>query len=125
MKLNYRIIAVDPADSAITVRYSTDALTEQALSSEPGDAKGSPDRCRTDYNLTLWKHDISVEELHDLIVRSAPRDWLKLKERTLKEPPALAAATALIGRTHTVSLTEDGEIDLTPELGRTLAEELP
>jgi hypothetical protein len=80
MNLHYRILSVDENECALTVRYFTDDLTERDLRTDPADKADTPVRCRTDYQLNLWRPGMTEDEVEDLILGSAPVDWLRMME---------------------------------------------
>jgi hypothetical protein len=91
MNIKYKIIKINTEDHSITVRYYTDKLTEEYLTSfktyegkpiynEDGSLKG----CRTDYNLNIWQVPAPTEEeLEKYIILNAPAAWLTLQEKIL------------------------------------------
>jgi hypothetical protein len=94
MKINYRILSVDEKENSIVVRYWTDILTEEFLSTEFSvDGKpllgldGKPIRCRTDFNISLFD-DYNLTELDVIarIERSAPVAFLKNLEYVESRP---------------------------------------
>jgi hypothetical protein len=114
MNLHYLILSVDEKECAITVRYFTDVLTEQMLTADPADTADQPVRCRTDYQLNLWRPDMSEDEVEDLILRSAPTTWLMMMEgqRAGVFKGTLGAAKKLAQKSkRTVSVSPLGTID--------------
>ena len=90
MKINYRILSVDPKENSIVVRYWTDLITEDSLCNYFDDyneilrtEQGWPIRCRTDYNLSIWKIDATQEEITQNIMAAAPVDWFKIQEQLI------------------------------------------
>lgn len=112
MNLHYRILKLDETEFSFTVRYSTDLLSERELSIDPNEQSDTPARCRTDYNLTMWKPDMTEQELHLYILQSAPVDWLRLREE-LPNPTRMQAVAALVGRPFKRAVLANGRVDLT------------
>lgn len=84
MTYYYRVLSVDDKEHTFVVRYWSDKLSERDLRTDPEDMEDPPIRCRTDYNLTAWEHDMTPEELHAHIVQSAPKQWFALKETAIE-----------------------------------------
>lgn len=91
MKINYRILKIDKSQNSIEVRYWTDKISEEQLSSE-FEPDGSPRkydngeimRCKTDYNINLYEiYSPSERDLEEIIMRNAPIMWLKNQEDLL------------------------------------------
>jgi len=86
MDIYYRILSVNPNEHSIEVRYWTDELDEFDLCSafnENGGpmltVDGYPERCRTDYNITIYNTPSPDEEqLRKIIMNNAPINWFKL-----------------------------------------------
>lgn len=92
MKVNYRVLQIIPDEHSIVVRYFTDKISEDdlAIDKNTGTIKrtpeGYPERCRTDYNLNIFKvPSPTKEEIMDIIMSSAPADWLTMQEAILDE----------------------------------------
>jgi hypothetical protein len=126
VNIHYRVLSIDETECSLIVRYFTDELSEHDLRMDPSSPDtGSPERCRTDYNLTVWDQNISEQDLHDYIVRSAPHDWLKLKSTSKTKPPHMTVARALLGQVFTVKMAGPGEVDLTDRLPRAKENAVP
>lgn len=88
MNIYYRVLSIDPSEHSMVVRYWTDTMPEYSLASEFNERgspmltnEGFPTRCRTDYNLTVYKTPSpSQEDLHNLIMNSAPTQWFIIQE---------------------------------------------
>jgi len=110
MEIKYRILSVDKNEHSLIIRYYTDILTEEILTSYFGDDgkpviddSGKPVRCRTDYNLSLWKTVYTEEELHDYIKQCAPAAWFKVLHfvKEINEPIThLNYIDSIIGKEH-------------------------
>lgn len=96
MEIKYRILKWEPEELLFWVRYYTDVITEDELATEfdyhadkprtiKRDGNGIPTKCRTDYTITVWKEDISEEEVKTLIQQYAPVDWFAMMEK-IKNP---------------------------------------
>ena len=91
MEVKYRIIKVDPEEHSIVVRYFTDKVTEELLSTEFDDnnnpvmnEEGFPTRCRTDYHLNIFQvPSPTQEEIIQIINLNAPTEWLNMQESIL------------------------------------------
>jgi len=116
MSLRYRIISIDEAEFSFVVRFFSDELSEFDLRLDPADQTDPPLRCRTDYNISVMQDGISEDDLHKLILQSAPTDWLQRKGQVKTAPPTMAAAHALKGQTFAVKVVGNAEIDITHEL---------
>lgn len=80
--LHYKIVEVWPNDHMIVVRYWTDDLSEEFLASDANRKEdGTPVRCRSDVALTLPVPAPTGSLLEELIVGSAPLEWLKTLEK--------------------------------------------
>lgn len=80
--LHYKIVEVWPNDHMIVVRYWTDDLSEEFLASDANRKEdGTPVRCRSDVALTLPIPAPTGSLLEELIVGSAPLEWLKTLEK--------------------------------------------
>lgn len=115
MNLHYRILSVDEDEFSFVVRYFTDELSEFDLRSDPADLTDPPVRCRTDYNLNLWR-EMTEEQLHQHIAQSAPVFWLSRKERakakSVEYVQSLASAKAAMGGTFTRPVLPSGAVDM-------------
>lgn len=101
MKIHYRIISVDHKDHSMIVRYYTDLLTEEMLAIDDQKTKeGYPVRCRTDYNITFWKHPATIEDIETQIKSSAPIQWFMVKEHTHQNETALSHVEHLVGKAN-------------------------
>lgn len=115
MEIKYKILNLDHKEHAIEVRYYTDVLTEELLIADKADTNkredGSPWRCKTDYNLTIFKKPCTVEDVHAQIMSSAPIDWLDVKEHAETNENALSHLEHLVGKEHSFihQKSEDGE----------------
>lgn len=107
MNIKYKIISIDPTDHSMVVRFYTDLITEESLSSllnangtATYDENGNIPRCRTDCNLNIWQIPPPTgQELEDYILSAAPVEWLALKEKILDPnvDTSMSSVTALIG----------------------------
>jgi hypothetical protein len=115
MILKYRIISFDEADFSFTVRYFTDELSEFDLRLDPEDTTDPPLRCRTDYNLNMWRN-IDAAMLHRQLIENAPTQWLERKGRVKAVDPNYAASVvtvrAAMGQTYSAPVNPGGVADL-------------
>lgn len=85
MDIHYKIIKVFPEEHSIVVRFFTDVLTEEKLSVDPDITNklsdGSPERCRTDYNINLPVPAPVDGELEKYIMLHAPVQWFIMHEQ--------------------------------------------
>jgi hypothetical protein len=111
-KIKYRIIDVNESEQTITVRYWTDFLSEEDLAYDANrNPDGTPVRCRTDYNFSLWDMYKTEEDIEALIVNSIPIDWFKLQYK-VKSPQidntingTMACVKNLINKTFEKDIT--------------------
>jgi len=85
MKIFYRILDTNPKESSILVRYWTDKLSEQDLSSAPNDTETTPHHCRSDINLNLYNPFLDETALHRYIISMAPWGWLDLLAKSKED----------------------------------------
>jgi len=122
MEVKYKIIDVDPNQHSIIVRYFTDVLTEDSLSTSFNSdgsiarrSDGSPQRCQTDYHINIWKTDTTptAEEIQKIANDSAPYDWFKLKHDILDPniDTSLSNASSLVGKEFTAVKLEEKIIE--------------
>jgi len=115
MNLHYRILSVDEDEFSMVVRFFTDEISERELSINPNEQSDTPDRCRTDYNLNLWR-EMTEDQLHQHIAQSAPVQWLMRKERikakTGEYMRSLGSALAAVGARFTRPVLPNGTIDM-------------
>jgi hypothetical protein len=99
MAIKYKILEKDTSQHSVVVRYYTDIITEDSLATSfttDSDGNtvidrgpdGSPKRCQTDYNISLWnvsdtQPGANTEAIFNRIYESAPYDWFELKEKIL------------------------------------------
>ncbi len=92
MEIKYRIIDFDSNQHSIVVRYYSDSLTQDMLATSfNSDGSiirrddGTPVRCQTDYNISIWKTDkpSTEEDIKKIANDCAPYDWFKLKHDVL------------------------------------------
>ena len=89
MNVHSRIISYNNDDNSFVVRYWTDVISEMTLASffdnqnrVVMDSNGYPQRCRTDYNITIYnKPDPTKEDIDKLIKNQAPKQWLYITEQ--------------------------------------------
>jgi hypothetical protein len=91
MHIKMKILALNPAEHSVLVRYYTDKMGEEELALHDGRGHvdrredGSPARCRTDVYLNI--HDLSgaltEKRLVDYIFKFAPPNhaWFELMEK--------------------------------------------
>lgn len=82
MNIKYRVIEVHEKEHSFVVRYYTDLLTEDMLAIQK-DGDGNVLRCRSDYSLTIFDPEATVEEIEKQIQMSAPAAWFKMLETAL------------------------------------------
>lgn len=123
MKIFYRIVSLDEKEGLMTVRYWTDFLSEVDLRQDPDDTSIPPKRCRTEYTLNLWQHNMSEDELHRQIINFAPKNWFRLKHRAINgEIASNEVVKKLIGKKFSsIAVFHDTkevpeEIDITDKL---------
>lgn len=88
MKVYYRILSIEETEGNIIVRYFTDFLSEEELATTRNidgeivyDANGYPEKCRTDYCITLYdKFNPSQEDVKQLIESQGPIEFFKLQQ---------------------------------------------
>lgn len=87
MDIHYKIIEVNPNEHSIVVRYFTDTLTEEKLTTDPDNKyrldDGSPLRCRTDYFINLPVPAPTGEELEQFIMARAPVQWFDIHDKII------------------------------------------
>lgn len=88
MNIHYKIVSINQEDHSFIVRYWTDIISEDFLANEFDENNeikrredGSPTRCRSDVNLTLYKVDATEVEIDLLIRENAPKEWLETLEK--------------------------------------------
>ena len=85
IKIYYKILEVNHIDNTILVRYYTDFLSEDELDALPSEQQkredGTPFRCRTDSNLSIWDHIKTEEDIHNHIIQCAPIEWFKIQKK--------------------------------------------
>lgn len=108
MEIKLRILDLHPENHSVTIRYSSDKLSEDYLASEfDGKGKirrrldGTPTRCRTDSHLEIRKVPAPEgADLLDYIFEYAPpnREWFELQEKIL-DPAVDTSMGKLVGMT--------------------------
>lgn len=91
--IKYKVVEVVPDEHSFIVRYFTDSITEDELASEftqEGDiirrSDGSPTRCRSDYNINIFRTPTpSTEEILLMIKQNAPAEWFYMQEQ-IRDP---------------------------------------
>lgn len=113
MNISYRVLSSNPVDNSLLVRYWTDIATENTLATS-FDVNGNimltpngwPISTRTDYNLTLFNSDPSMDDLEYIINKSAPLSFLQMQENTILNPSTVISgfsnANSMIGVSGTV-----------------------
>jgi len=88
--ISYRVLSKNDEERSIIVRYWNDVATENVLSTSidvNGDVmltpNGWPIRTRTDYNITFYETDISINSIIARIKDSAPKKFLQIMENKL------------------------------------------
>lgn len=117
MDIKYRLLSKNDEDHSIIVRYWTNTISEESLSTDFDnqgnpilDETGHPVRCRTDYNFTLYNHNNPTEyEILDIIERGAPVSFLRLMETKKSDPSQLSLQNAipLIGVDRTLVIPDE------------------
>lgn len=109
MNIKYRILSIDEKEHAFIVRYYTDILTEDYLTAfyeDDGSIKrgpdGTPSRCRSDYNLTIFNVNATAEDVENLIKQSAPVEWFAMLEHVKQNEmtPALHSLKSKLDKEH-------------------------
>jgi hypothetical protein len=114
MNIKYKILQIDTTEHSIIVRFYTDVLTEEMLSSvkytdgtvEKND-DGTVKSCRTDYNINIWQTPSPTgEELDQYILRHAPVQWLELQESIINPQidTSMSGLEVLVGVEKTVTI---------------------
>lgn len=92
MEVKYKILKVIEDEHSILVRYYTDIVNEDflAIDKNSGNIRrgpdGSPEVCRTDSNINIFQTPSPTqEEILNIIMINAPRDWLAMQESILNE----------------------------------------
>lgn len=130
MKVYYRILEVNENEHSFVVRYYTDKLTENILATDLNidgsirrTKEGYPTRCRTDYNIAFFEHNVPTEEdIKKKIDQSAPIEWFKLKENildpnvetslsSLKSIPQVGEVSEPVKLVSSAKILSDEEID--------------
>ena len=107
MRFYYRILSANEKEHTFVVRYWTDKFTEKDLRIRDDDHEDPPQRCRTDYNLTGWKHDLTPDQLHEYIVQSAPKAWFEILEKAADgQTQTMANVQELVNINKECHLTE-------------------
>jgi hypothetical protein len=88
--ISYRVLSKNDEERSIIVRYWNDVATENVLSTSidvNGDVmltpNGWPIHTRTDYNITFYETDISINSIIARIKDSAPKKFLQIMENKL------------------------------------------
>lgn len=113
-KIMYKILKIDPTNHSILVRYYTDKFTEDNLAiSINNDGSiirtddGSPERCSTDYSITIWQTNPppTEKDIIELIEKSAPHNMFKLKNDILDDnvDTTLSSIKNLLGKQFEIS----------------------
>jgi|SRR5215472_3969204 len=102
LHVRYKVLAVNPDQHSLTVRYFTDILTEDLLAVDR-DEHGAVRRCRFDYNLTVWSHEATIEELERQIKLIAPIQQLRLAENLLLGKRSQALTHLVVGEVREVA----------------------
>jgi hypothetical protein len=107
MKINYRILEVNPNDHSVVARYYTDTITEEMLAIDLDatgkprlTANGIPTRCRTDYSYTIFDSDAATkEDIIKIVERASPAMWLKIMEDVANTSvdTSLSSVTDIVG----------------------------
>ena len=123
MIIKYKIISKDEANHSMVVRYFSDTHGEDffAIDKFAGpiarNDDGTPVRCTTDYNLTMYQTpSLSGQALHDYIISCAPAAYLKLLD-DVDNPEidtTMADINANIGKTFEVEYVEPEVVSPTP-----------
>jgi len=106
LKINYRVLSVNPSEHSITIRYFTDIITEELLAidlDENGniklDKQGKPLRCKTDYLFTYYPNNenMSKESIIKFIEDCAPVDYLSSQESLFNNGVDFSVVEEMIG----------------------------
>jgi hypothetical protein len=109
MKIFYKILSFDATTNSALIRYYSDTLSENALASVVGDTAVSPERCRSDINLTFFSNIDTPEKMHDYIISHAPVTSMEILENptTLFDHSLVADKVGIeIAAERTLSLDE-------------------
>lgn len=117
-EVKFKIIDIDTSQHSIIVRYFSDILTEDDLATSfiydennhgtiQRRPDGSPVRCQTDYNISIWKTPTpDVKEILKIAENNAPHDWFKLKHDILSDTidTSMANVVSVIGQTFVANV---------------------
>jgi len=88
--ISYRVLSKNDEERSMLVRYWNDVATENVLATSidvNGDVmlttNGWPIHTRTDYNITFYETDISINSIIARIKDSAPKKFLQIMENKL------------------------------------------
>lgn len=101
----YRILEVNKQEALIVVRYWTKNVSEDDLRItdpvvDPHDKFDVPALTFTDMSLNLWNpKNLTTEEIHKYIQRSAPVEWLEKMETIKLSNIDLSVAENMVGQT--------------------------
>lgn len=110
--IKYKVVDIVPEEHSFIVRFFTDSITEDMLATEytsEGDIArrpdGSPTKCRTDYNINIFKTPTpSNEEILAMIELNAPAEWFYMQEQ-INDPnidTSMDTLTPLLNKVGTV-----------------------
>jgi hypothetical protein len=123
MIVKYRILNKNEEENTIEIRYFTDVITEDMLSTfYDGEGNivrtkdGYPERCRTDVNFHINKSKPTVKDIEDIAENNAPTEWLKTKEDILlnKVKINLSNIDNMIGKVDSFESNVSSSIDQPP-----------
>jgi len=106
--IKYKIIEIDETRFTFVVRYYTDLITEESLSTDT--RNGVVRRCVTDYNIDLPLVPPVGDELHEFIMSKAPTRWFN-KMETLLDPQVRAGLQVLTPLLN-IEETENREVSV-------------
>ena len=86
VNIKWKILEKNENEQAIIVRYWTDMVSQEDLRNASENLPdGTPVRCVTDYNINIWHHLESEEEVQKHIEQCAPVAYFALKHK-VKDP---------------------------------------
>lgn len=119
INIRYRVLSVNEEEQSMLVRYSTDFLSEQDLTTGEGNAEdNTPLRCITDYNLSIWDGIETEEALDKFITSAAPIAVFKLKHKIMDSNVDHTINGRLSMVKSLLNKTVEKEISLLPLVGK-------
>lgn len=118
MKINTKILSVDPITGTAVVRFFTEVITEADLVSQVHDETGEILRCTTDYNCWLPREPLEGDALVAYFQRFAPVEHFDRMEKARAGTGIdTSGAAALIGQ-----VSQPAIVTTTPTLAQAKAD---